>query len=272
MHRRGYTLLEVLLAIAIGFLIVTALYVAMDVQFRYAQSGRNAVAEGQLARGLLARIGADVRLSLASLPTRNLGTASSPTGQLGGEASAAGTAQGADPNSTSGQAEGTTATGTTGQFNYGILGDETQIQLYVSSMPKYARTDAEAQTGASDLGRITYWLEPGAGLARQEVRNISPGEESDASSVILASEVVDLRFRYYDPVTASWLTSWDGSTSGPPLAVEINLTLRPSPDGTMGRRPTEEYLSSYRLVVSIPTSNIPADESATTTPATASSR
>ena len=53
--RAGYTLLEVLLALAISLLLVAALYMALDVQFRYMQSGQNAVAEGQLARGLLKR-------------------------------------------------------------------------------------------------------------------------------------------------------------------------------------------------------------------------
>ncbi len=68
-RRPGYTLLEVILAIAIGLLIVAALYVALDVQIRYMHAGRNAVVEAQLARGLLTRITADIKLSMAMLPT-----------------------------------------------------------------------------------------------------------------------------------------------------------------------------------------------------------
>src|SRR5262249_10083630 len=82
--RPGYTLLEVILAIAIGLLIVAALYVALDVQIRYMHSGRNAVIEGQLARGLLTRITADIKLSMAMLPTDPTVTGAGSSGAAGG--------------------------------------------------------------------------------------------------------------------------------------------------------------------------------------------
>ena len=48
--RPGYTLLEVLLASAIGVLLMGALYVAMDVQLRHAQAGRELIEQGTLVR------------------------------------------------------------------------------------------------------------------------------------------------------------------------------------------------------------------------------
>ena len=68
-RRAGYTLLEVVLAVGIGLLLVAALYVALDVQLRYMQAGRQIVAEAQLARGVLNRIATDIRAQMAMLPT-----------------------------------------------------------------------------------------------------------------------------------------------------------------------------------------------------------
>src|SRR5207249_7423270 len=42
-RRRGFTLLEVLLAAAIGVLLLAALYIAMEVQLNHARAGREAV-------------------------------------------------------------------------------------------------------------------------------------------------------------------------------------------------------------------------------------
>jgi prepilin-type N-terminal cleavage/methylation domain-containing protein len=58
--RGGFTLLEILLASVIGGLILYGLYLAIDVQLRFADAGRNAVEQSTLARSLMARISSDV--------------------------------------------------------------------------------------------------------------------------------------------------------------------------------------------------------------------
>jgi len=245
--RAGYTLLEVMLAIAIGLLLVAALYVAMDVQFRYMQTGRDAVVEGQLARGILNRISKDIRASLGVLPNRNSTTTT------------ANTQQSATTNTGTGTTEETTnqTTTTTPQFNYGIVGDEFQMTLFVSALPRHGRDDAYLESGTADLRKITYWLDPEAGLARQEIYNIM----TDASMTvepggeILASEVTDVRFRYFDPSLSDWVTVWDGSTSGPPLAVEITLTVQ-AQVGLYGARKAP---TNYRMVVGIPSASVPQE-------------
>jgi prepilin-type N-terminal cleavage/methylation domain-containing protein len=246
--RAGYTLLEVMLAIAIGLLLVAALYVAMDVQFRYMQTGRDAVVEGQLARGILNRMSKDIRASLAALPNRTTTTPTSTNTQQQGSGS---TGTGAT------EEETTSQTTTTPQFNYGIVGDEYQMTLFVSALPPQGRDGFYAETGQADLRKITYWLDPEAGLARQEVYNlmtdtsmfVEPGGE------ILASEVTDVRFRYFDPSLTDWVTTWDGSTSGPPLAVEITLTVQ-AQVGLYGARKSP---TSYRMVVGIPSASVPQE-------------
>src|SRR2546425_4503776 len=83
-NRRAFTLLEVLLAAAIGVLLMAALYVAMQVQLDHAQAGRDAVEQSLLVRALLRRMSNDIAPSLGpALPN----TASGATSGAGGSSS-----------------------------------------------------------------------------------------------------------------------------------------------------------------------------------------
>jgi hypothetical protein len=217
-----------------------------------------------VARGLLVRIGADVRLSLARLPAvpDRQQSSTAPTDPAAGTDPAA---PPADPAATGTETTDPAAapmeeTGiVNGKFNLGVVGDQYRLDLFVSAVPRYGMMDAEFQTGASDLRRITYWLEPGAGLFRREIRNVTTvnmlGDEGQID--LLATEVVDLQFRYYNP-TAGWVPSWDGTTMGPPLAVEIILGVQPPAQtsllGTAAQPPVY-----YRMVVAIPGASIPQE-------------
>lgn len=247
-HRSGYTLLEVSLAIGIGLLLLAALYVALDVQLRYMSSGRRAVAEAQLARGLLNRVAADLRNSLAMLPT-------TPTAE-----SAAASATGATTANASGSGSGDSSSGTdsnaaSGQFGFGLLGDSQQMTLFLTGPPRLHQAVMETQLGYCDQRRVLYALVPGQGLVRQEVRNVAGDDGSDptVTADVLAQEVVELQFRYFNGSTGAWEEQWDGSVAGPPLAVEITLGLLP-PD-EFDRAAAAPV--TYRLVVSIPTGAVP---------------
>src|SRR5207237_6697995 len=63
-RRPAFTLLEILVATAVSVLLMGALYMAINVQLRHAQIGREVVEESLLARALLTRIDTDIRLSL----------------------------------------------------------------------------------------------------------------------------------------------------------------------------------------------------------------
>src|SRR5438034_10612859 len=95
-RRSGFTLLEVLLASTIGVLLLSALYVAVNVQLHHAQAGRDLVQRGTLARGLLARIARDISPTLApALPTSGSQSSSGSSGSsasssMGGSSSTAG--------------------------------------------------------------------------------------------------------------------------------------------------------------------------------------
>src|SRR5436190_24364345 len=87
--RRGFTLLEVLLASSLGLLILYGLYLAIDLQLRFAESGRSAVEQATLARSLLSRISADVAPCVGLVDPsryRNQQGGSTPSTQAGGAA------------------------------------------------------------------------------------------------------------------------------------------------------------------------------------------
>src|SRR5262249_45341400 len=63
--RSGFTLLEVMLAAAIGVLLMAGLYTALNLTLSHAQAGRDKVEQSTVARSLFRRISSDVRTHLA---------------------------------------------------------------------------------------------------------------------------------------------------------------------------------------------------------------
>lgn len=252
--RMGYTLLEVILAIGIGLLLVAALYVALDVQMRYQQSGREAIVDAQMARGLLQRMAVDIRQSMGMLMTNPTVTASMQamlSSQTGATNSSSGSTGGSGPTGQQAATLGTT------QYSFGLVGSETELSLYQSVLPRYSAMVADSAMTTCDQRRVTYSLFDGVGLVRQESRSIAEdgGEEADVPPQVLATEVLELRFRYFDGTTNAWQTTWDGTVQGPPLAVEITLTLEPPRD--VGRaRAQPKAPTQHRLVVAIPAATL----------------
>src|SRR5437660_1385243 len=109
--RAAFTLLEVLLAMAIASLLLYALYTAVDIQLRHTQEARDVVEQSQLARALLRRIANDITPSLApSLPqSATQGT----SGGGGGGAATASPAAGGGVNVTTPTSTTTTTTAAT---------------------------------------------------------------------------------------------------------------------------------------------------------------
>ena len=244
------------LAAAIGALLMLALYAVLDSQLRHVDAGREVMEESTLARAVLARIGHDVSASLGPIPPA---PASSSSSSSSGTTSA-----------TSGQANVSSSV----LFNLGVQGEIDRLVLSISRVPSelYARNGVDPGVVA-DQRRITYWLVPGTGagtgLARQEVKLVTsddalaaPDAAEEAESII-AEEVKTLEFRYFDGM--AWQDFWDGTAVGadgknaigPPLAIEIRIGVAPA-----GRRQAvneleapEPTLKYYRHVVAINAAN-----------------
>jgi hypothetical protein len=287
-QRRGaFTLLEVVLAMAIGMLLLVGLYVALDIQLDNTDAGRVVVHQTKVARGVLTRISNDISLNLGPVnPSSQAGSGSQGAGAAGAAAPAAGSAgtpgtTGATGNSGMGGSTGAGAAVASGgglgpvNFNLGVQGDSATLTLYVSRLPRDATggTDSNDPSVAqpSDLRRITYWLagDPASplGLARQEVEfvtsndqiNVVPPDVPDPGSFVIAEEVKSLQFQYFDG--QNWQDTWDGTQPGsdgvtpmgPPALIAITLTVARTSPG--GRSQDDPNPRQYRHVVAIPTAN-----------------
>jgi hypothetical protein len=295
--RSAYTLLEVLLASAIGIILLGALYVAMEVQLRHAQAGREVIEQGTLVRALLTRIAADINASVG--PTQPVVTAASSGGSSaasGGGTAAAGTTAaaggtGGAATGASGAAAATAATpGTAVQINFGVQGDNATLVLTVAKWPRELNLSTSAssdqQPAVADLRRISYWL-AGAGsgsplgLARQELKAVTTSDSTltatppnipDEAQYVIAEEVKNVTFQYWDGT--AWQDSWDGTQPGadgstpmgPPIAIAITIDVAlPTAANATNDQP---QIKSYRQVVSIVTANGATQASSNSTPTT----
>jgi hypothetical protein len=172
--RPAYTLLEIVLALAIAVLLLAALYSAVGYQLRHAQGGRDVTSQTTLSRSIVARIENDVVSSLALADParfRNQALAAqsqqaqqsgqSTSGQNTSGQNTSGKTTSGQPTSgqpTSGQTGASSTTnsgmpptaqpadatddsnGMAGQLGpivlpSGVIGDSTSLTLYVSKVP-----------------------------------------------------------------------------------------------------------------------------------------
>ncbi len=281
-HRRGFTLLEVTLALSVGVLLLGGLYVAVEVQLRHARDGRRVVEQATLARSLLARIDADVaacgtlidpeRFRMAGSSSSGASTPSSgSTGtsapSTGGTSGGSGTSPGSGASSGSGGSTGGSSVADNVVLPLSVQGDSETLNLFIARVPREAiPSDPNAVPQlASDLRRVSWWL-PGGGLARQEVpvetsadalENLPPGIP-DEDTYVVAPEVKSVQFQYWDG--SDWQDSWDCTAAGadgvtpvgPPQAIAITLEIAtPHDDDKDGDPPTKQY----RHVVACLTAN-----------------
>lgn len=277
-RRSAFTLLEVLLAAAIGVVLLAALYTAMSVQLQHAQAARQVVEQGNLVRAIVARLGNDVTSNLGpqnvgSTPDNSSASAGPPAAASSGTGTSGAASSSTSSGSSGGTAGGTGAstpsvtTNSQVSFNLGVQGDTTHLTLYTSRVPREVIQAQQTGTvdpvnplGISDLRRISYWLVDGAGLARQEVYQVTsddvmnavPPNIPDEANYVIAEEVKSLGFSYFDGT--SWQDTWDGTAIGadgqtpigPPLAIAINLAIA---------QPGTQNVKNYRHVVFIPMAN-----------------
>lgn len=262
--RGGFTLLEVLLSLALTSLILVALGMAIHFHLHVLDVGRTHVEEAQLARVLLRRIADDLRGAVFPVTQnvdQNLAAAASGSTGSSGTTEGAGTSP-TGPETTDTAADQTSASLTSlPHAQPGIYGDRYSIQVDVSRpLPPYqlqalcSLGGGSFQTGAiSDVKTIAYYVvgpQSGTGaneasftgteqgLVRQEMNRAvalyaaeQGGLDPAASQIqLLAPEVVAIEFQYFD---GSELTDyWDSTERGGlPLAVQVTLYIEPKNSG-----------------------------------------
>jgi hypothetical protein len=269
----------------IGILLMSALYVTVDVQLRHAQAGRDIVEQSTLVRSLMTRIAADISKSVGvNTPVlqaqSSMGSGAGATGSSGSASgSTTASASGSSSSGSGSTSSTTTTTATTANasiINLGIQGDSAHLIISGSIVPRefvlggQAANNNTVSLPLSDLRWICYWVLGSGGLARMETSTVTGQDpssiipsDSAAAGLVIAPEVQSITFSYFDG--ANWQASWDGTTPGPdgstpmgaPVAVAVVIGMS---------QPGTTDLKSYRRVVAIPTTNqAPASSAAAST-------
>lgn len=284
MKRRGFTLLEVLVALGVSLMLMTAVYSSIDLHWRYQTAGRLEMERGQVARAVLQRLALDIR-----------------------------SVQFVKPRATEEESEEDAEADTNADItvfvdpdeavlmqSVGVVGTAYRLMLHVSK-PLPARAlrgmfDEEVDEALlfhSDQMSVVWFLaDPNGGelealvaarieidppvgviplltnqadggplgLARSEGDRflLTQAEANGDLTVMadraefLAPEINVLLFRYFDG--AEWMEEWDSEALGAlPLAIEITIGFVPPPEDDVLRAAAADSIpDSYRFVVALP--------------------
>jgi hypothetical protein len=172
-----------------------------------------------------------------------------------------------------------------------VQGDSTHLSVYVSRWPREiyqgmtGASDPSAQATVSDLRRITYWLSGGGdssgGLARQEIAQATSDDALNSSTspaddpkLVIATEVRNVSFQYFDGQSQSWTDSWDGTSTasdgttpvGPPAAIAISLDIAMPHTGANEGSGRADIKTFRHVVVLLTANGSPANSGGGTTP------
>jgi len=288
--RRGFTLIEFLISVAICMILLAGLYFAVDIQTRSTRAGREVVEEAMLARSVLDLVARDIepavtvvqpfRFRKGSLAYGTSTTAS--TDDSGGSSSASGSGSGALTSGQSGSSGSSSGSGTSSSDSSteespsvygpalippGVVGFPESLTLYIRRDPR-----VDEQGGpAAGVHRITYGLIPsdseessGQGLGRWEIRLAQSelGLNADQAPPVdqfelVAPEVKAVRFKYHAGDGGNWLEQWDSRATGSDEVTPQGppRAIRIEMDIQVGK---DGPLQTFFRVVQIPVGNTPA--------------
>jgi prepilin-type N-terminal cleavage/methylation domain-containing protein len=283
--RPGFTLLEVVIALALCLVLLSAVYGALELYARYSTVGREQIERSQVARAVLRRMTSDVQSIVFQVPeaTSEEDAAAAEEGMSAAGESTSGSQSGSgttDSGEESIVVEETedAYTGT----SVGLIGDLRTLMLHISRPVRNVTylpiADAERVTmRTSDQISVSYFLAEsggaglsdavsqltGTGLARLDgdrfaIEHADVQQETDvlaAEAKIVAPEVIDLQFRYWDGTL--WLETWDSVALGAlPQAIEVTLWFATSEAAARGPSLfslTETVVTpSVRYVIAVP--------------------
>ncbi len=278
--RGGFTLLEILLALGLMLLLVTAISQAISTYVNLSTLGREEVQQAQLGRAVLAQMTKDIRsLVFTPIPEEEMSL-----DDLGGPEAA-----GEDGGFESDAAEADTA----GPLPTGIIGTSNTLIIYARQPDRrgeYVARDEMLSPSerVSDQRLFQYFLAEsgGDGVSGEFAREaLGPGVVKDIVGLarmdgdqtalatamaaneldpqveccsLLAREVIALEFAYYSG--GEWLEEWDSTTENKlPQAIEIKISVQLQPEEDRSRfervdesEEIERKIREYRRVVHLP--------------------
>lgn len=279
LHRRrirsGYTLLELMIAVGLTSLLMSALYSAMKIYFDLQLDSHEEIERQQVARALLRQITRDIQSVVfvkQSAVEEEEDTAST---ELDGNAYGESTI---DPETVS----------TT--YTNGLVGTSTDLQLFISRpdrtlgyVSSQEMTSADQRTGDLMIVRYLMASKSGGGLSSAIADREAPGGDTGAiglarvagdlyglstavetseeypqlsAAKLQAKEVSAIQFRYFDGI--EWLEEWDSTALNDlPKSIEVTLTLRnlATASDSLNADDEDPYAfpdTTHRMVVPIP--------------------
>lgn len=303
--RTGYTLLEVILALALSVLVIGGIAVAINYHLMTLREQQEEIERAQIARQSLFLITKDIRAAIQYKPIETsalnelIESVSSAT-DIAGLAEEAGIGeemiedaglQAADQDEAAPSEYAATRPG--------LYGTSTQLQIDVSRLPRKDQynlimfSDGTQSDIPSDVKTVTYFvrnednyeetgnsenvdINESMGLVRRSLDRAVTRYATDYGGQvtledyeeILAQEITQIEFRYWDQQNGQWETEWDSEQKmGLPGAVEISVAL-----GVKSTDDNEEDdRKIYRSVVFLPLAEIippeletPEEETGTT--------
>lgn len=290
-RKNGYTLLEVVLALGLSVLLIGGISMAINFHMRTLRQQQIEIERSQVARQSLFLITKDIRAAIQYKPIETsalnelIESVSSAT-DVTGMAEDAGLSE--DLIDQAGIGGGTAADDEDpAESEYqatrpGLYGTATELQIDVSRLPRKDQysvvtfSDGTQSDITSDVKTVTYFVRNEEnyeenssadnvsisqfGLVRRSIDRAVTRYALDYGGQInledyeevLAEEISEIEFRYWDQTNKEWVTEWDSDEMmGLPGAVEVSVAL-----GVKAEDNEEDERKIYRSVVYLPIAEI----------------
>ena len=239
---KGYTLLELLLALSLTGLVIAIIFGTINVYVFQTAKQQERLEQELVSRSALKIMASDIRAALESRPIQHSGiNAFLESASLAKDANPAAAQKAANEKTTAQRNR-------ENLFRPRFRGTERTITFDLRRPAEISRLnppnhseDWEQRSAASNIASVSYFCSSASaitdsgtpssgGMYRREIprRPSQPLEQSDSleniteSSELLAGEIAELGFRYFDG--RDWLDVWDSASSNKyPAAVEISV-------------------------------------------------
>lgn len=283
--RWGYTLLELLLALALTVVVITTISMAIQSYVVALTRQQAKIERKQVARSVLNMIAKDIRAAIQYKP----GDYSGLEAQFAASQPAAPGEEGEE------QEDSGLIDEEQVSFRPAMLGSETVIMMDISRLPRLDQynpmmaTAVDRASSPSDVKSLAYFFSsqdmqqdasqiqfnearaPG-GLFRREIDRAVAAYMGDFDMVsnpdeytkLVASEIAEINFQYFDG--EDWQSSWDSEEDGGfPLAIEMIIVIDPARSSMTSQEYSysgfdQNSMETFRLVVHLPVSEIMPEE------------